>query len=773
METLDMTQRHPLDKVIRRLDLDWSPSRLEADERIVTVDARAGEVLAKKPLIGFKRDVRRYLVSTRSRAETCRGPVCRIKSPMTLLSLEFEVSYEPRCEKGNEDKLALAVASGDQPSSVVDRFIADRLQDFVDRESASARDVCLEFPQLRGFLQSFVADRARNELGLTLELTIAPRLEKELQTIPVEMNSFPVRVCDQDQQVDLKLATELEVDPENRIRALLYLQHQQMTDPPDVVVRQVIRKILAEEVTFHAFSYDLKGTVRSRLIEALNSRLLTEGRKVTFLRLEPGSETKELSPEIPQMEHTVECRIADCEDVIPIKHRLKLTLRDLGRFRASSIPDLKVWAIARLDEITRDVLFERRYLDVLLDFSPDEAEIKARMERAAHEIGYTVRQLIAVPALKPLSWKEEGFLLEEIKDTFATRDSRIDVGLNVVVKGKIGDLRDPRLQRYLNPRSRLLENIRDLVLRETRKMIHGVSPEHFYMRFAYSDDPAEPAVREMIETRISSVLSELYGIEDIGVIPKPLETDLTKRLDLLRQGPHKLVVACAPLNRGGEEVNYRIDFDILGVPPESWYVFRAKSYASTEEELNMIREVIAEDVKSKLQIAPKEILQFTEMGRYHDLAEVIQRSVREKVERVFGLRIQLINMNRLSTYGEQKSRDAVKHAIDTSMETGKEILANKRTDLALLYDQRSEMIKAGIENDDHNLMVLEERIRKLEQEISPDQMARGQQEVKALLPDTSGDSRFEEWKRLALASASNEPMADRPLLPGKEDDEVS
>jgi hypothetical protein len=773
METPDMTQSHPLDKVIRCLDMDWSPSRLEADERIVTIDARAGEVLAKKPLLGFKRDVRRYLVSTRGRTEKCQGPVCRIKSPVTLLSLEFEVNYEPRCEKGNEDRMALALSRGQQPSSVVERFITDRVHDFVDRENASAHDVCLEFPQLRGFMQSFVSESARSELGLTLELTIVPRLEKELKTVPVELNSFPVRVCDQDEQVDLKVSTELEVDPENRMRALLYLQHQQIADPADVVVRQVIRKMLAEEVTFHAFSYDLKGKVRSRLIEALNLRLRTEGRKVTFLRLEPGPQTKEPSPEIPQIEHTVDCKIADCEDVIPIKHRLKLILRDLGRFHGSGIRDLAAWVTTRLDEITRDVLFERRYLNVLLDFVPDEAEIKSRMEREAHEIGYTVRQLVAVPALEPLRWKEEGFLLEDIEGTFGTRDSRIDVRLNVVVKGKIGDLRDPRLQRFLSPRSRLLESIRELVLRETRQMIHGVSPEHFYMRFAYSDDPAEPAVREMIETRIGTVLSELYGIEDLGVIPKPLETDLTKRLDLLQRGPHKLVVTCAPLDRGGEEVSYRIDFDVLGVPAEGWYVFRTKSYDSTEAELEMVREVIAEDVKSKLQVAPKEIVQFTELGRYQDLSQVIQRSVREKVERVFGLRIQIINMNRLATYGEQKSKDAVKYAIDTSMETGKEILANKRADLALLYGKRSEMINSGVEGDDPILADLEQRIRKLEQEIAPDQMERGQQEVKSLLPAPTEGSRAEEWKRLALANPSVDPVTDRVRLTGEVDEKAS
>jgi hypothetical protein len=753
-----MSPSNSLEKVIRRLEPP--PERLETDERVVIFDAHAGKVLTKKPLISIGRDIHCYLVSTRRQTEKCQGPVCRIKSPVTLLSMEVEVTYEPLCEKGNEERLVAALAKGQQPAAVVDRFIADRVQDFVARESGAARDVCLEFPQLQGFLQSFVAERARYDLGLTLDLTIDPRLEKELKTISVEIDFFPVRVCDQDEQVDLKLSTELEVDPENKMRALLF--YHQMTSPADLV-RQVVSKTLAEEVTLHAFSYELKGKVRSRLIEALNLRLGPEGRKVTFLRLERTA-ADEPSAGVPEMEHTVDCRIAECEDVIPIKHRLKLTLRDLGRFRSSGVRDLTAWVTARLEEITRDVLFERRYLDVLLDFAPDEAEIKVRMEREAHEIGYTVKQLVAAPELEPLRWRDEGFLLENIEGNFGTRDSRIDVGLKVVIKGKITDLRNPKLQKYLTPRSRLLERIGELVLRETRQIIHDVSPEHFYMRFAYSENPKEQAVREMIETRIALVLSDFFGIEDVGVIPKLLETELTKRLDALRHKTHSLEVACAPLNRSGEEVNYRIDFDILGVPSNGWYFFLSKSHASEEEEhLKMICEVIAEDVKSKLQVAPKEILQFTEMGRYHDLTQVLQRSVRAKVEGVFGLSVQIINMNRLATYGETTSKHAVEHAIYTSLETGKKILENKRDDLLKLYAERSRMIGTDIESDDPILTDLEQRIRKLEQQISPDQMERGQQEVKTLLPAPTEDSKAEEWKRLALAT----PLADPATVPAR------
>jgi hypothetical protein len=511
--------------------------------------------------------------------------------------------------------------------------------------------------------------------------------------------------------------------------------------------------------------------VRSRLIETLNARLWEQGRKVTHLKLESPA-VRDQFRGIPEIEHTVGCKIADCDDLILVTHRLHLSLRDLGRFRVAGIQDLENWATARLEEITKDVLFERRYRNLLDDFNPLVLEIKARMEREVERIGHTVKQLVTAPDLEPLRWRD-GFLLDDIEGTFGTRDSRIDVRLKIVVKGKIVDLRNPRLQKYLVPRSRLFDDIKEVVLRETRQRIHAVSAEHFYMRFAYSDDPEQPAVRETLETAIAAVLAERFAVEDIGVIPKPLETDLTKRLERLCQGPHKLEVACTPLNRGGEEVKYRIDFDVLGVPPEGWYVFRAKSYASPEEELDKVREVIAEDVKSKLQVAPREILQFTDLGRYHDLSQVIQRSVRDKVERVFGLRIQIINMNRLATYGETRRKEVTEHAIDASMKTGIAIASSKQADLEMLYEMRQDMIHEELDRDDPKLAEVERRIEHLERELSPDQFARGQQEVKALLPGRSGNSRSEEWKRLALGEEPAQPPSEPARLAEPAEEEAS
>jgi hypothetical protein len=765
---------HPLEKIIRRLDPGWPPAQLDPDERLVLLDVATGKTLDKKPLLSL-REIRGYLVNTQRNPVECEGPVCSIKSPETRLAMDVACRYEARCEKGDEKKLVAALARGDHAAALVDRFIADRVVDFVAGETAVGRDVCVDFLTLRGPLQAFIADRARSELGLILEVQVHPRPDpdRDLTAIPVRTELFPARVCDQDDQVEIRLATELEIDLSRRMRAVLF-HHQ--SGGLEEAVRQVVRRVLADETTLHAFTYELTTTVRRRLLEAVNQRLAEEGRRISFLQLESRA-GGDPAAGLGEIERAVTCKIADCTESIVVRHRLQLSLCDLGRFRSAGVGDLRTWVTERLEEITRDVLFDRRYLDLLLSFAPDEAQIKSRMEREVARIGYTVRQLVTAPALEPLRWRE-GLAIPDVDETFATFDSRIDVGLVIVVHGKIVDLRHPNLQRYLVPHSRLVDDVREAVLRETRRIMHRISPERFYMRFAYSDVAGEEAVRELLEGQLSALLAERFAIEDLSVTVKPKETELTRRLERLQRGLHTVEVTCTPLNRSGEEVTYRIDFDVLGVAPDGWYLFLAKGQPPSPEgangarqvrpeevELGRIREVIAEDVKSKVQIAPREILQFADLGRYRDLIEVLQQSVRRKVESVFGLVVRIINMNRLATFGEQRRGEAVAHAITTSLETGEKILEQKKSDLKLLYEKRSGMLKSDLlDMNDETVAFLEGRISALEKEVAPDQLGRGQDEVKVLFTDAAALSPADEWKRMAMGAPALSPPSEQGRL---------
>lgn len=705
-----MSQTYPLDGVIRRSEPALSQSDLDPEERLVIFDAKARRVLPKKPVLSWGKDLRFFVVSLHRHPVECQGPVLLVKSITTRSSFNLECSYEAYCERGNEEKLVAAVHRGEHPAAVVNQFLSDRFQDFVGKQRDVGRDVCLEFVQLRAEIESHLEGRACDELGITLDVFLRPQLEPKLGPVPIKTGFFPVRVRDHDKEFHVKVEAELAVDEAEKMRAFL-AYHQ--VNALEETVRRCVRQFLQEEVTFHAFSYEFNGSIRERLVGVINAHLREHGRKVSFLRLE-SPVIQAAAAGLREIEHTVECGIRDCQDRVRVSHRLQMSLCDLGRFRSSGIEDLEKWTRSRLDEITRGALFEKKYVDLLLGFGPQESEIKARMEREAEGIGHAVRQLIVIPDLDPLTWKD-GILLDKNDDSYATQDSRVEVGLNVVVHLKIERLDNEKITRYLTPQSRIRDDIQDAIRKQTRRIMHGIDPESFYMHFSHTDDPNGQPVKEVIESGVAQALVGQFGIDEIHVLAKPLETDLTKRLGALQQGPHMLQVTSLPLRSGGkrEEVTYRMYFDVLGVHEKGWHTFRLKSFASPEEELERIKEILREDIRGVLDTVPSDYLQYSDVKIKQELERIFATTIL-KIVRTFGVVIAIVSLRREATRGEVAEHEVLagdievnKRAALKAAESGAEARLDQ---LEMLERKEHELIEAGSESDDVELREVRRRI---------------------------------------------------------------
>ncbi|HKH43969.1 MAG TPA: hypothetical protein VKM72_04820 [Thermoanaerobaculia bacterium] len=740
-----MSQVCPLDSLIRRLDPASLPDRPEPDERLVVFDARKGQTLSKKPIVTIGRDIRYYLVSTRARKVEVSGPICKLKSRTTGLTLEITVAYEARCEPGNEERLVQALWRKEHPAAALDDLLTRWVEELSLAPEHAAQDLCIDFSVFELELRALLTRRAAQEAGLVLEPTLRPLLEDKLETLRLHTDFFPIRVRDFDEEANIKLTTDVAVDPENRIRALLsYRQLHQI----ETTVKEVVCRTLADEITLHQLCYETKTRARELLVAAINQRLHAEGRKITFLQLDSPL-FEQLPPKLRELSYTATCNSRDHQG-IRVEHQLQILLQDLGSFRTSRVGDLERWTEQRLQLFTQELLFDRSYVHLLLDFGCDEKEIKSRMQEELAAIGCAVKQLIVIPDLEPLTWRH-GIQLDKNENSYLTHDSRVEVRLNVVVKGKIVKLEDERLASYLRPESRLLEDIREVIDKETQHIMHGIDPERFYMRFQYTSQDGEQPVRTVIEDRVKAALVERFVIEDISVIAKPLETDLTKRLSKLLEGPHSLEVSCFPLNdpSQGEQVIYRIDFNVEGVHEHGWYTFCAKSFPSFDEELARIREVMAQDIRSKIELAPREYRQFNDLGVLRQIEKVIHESAQRKVVEAFGLCVSVVTVTRKATAGEEEANAAMNHARETALGAGRLLLESKAEELDELTTKKRDLLKAGVDNDDPELQAVQERIRVLEAEVTPDQLDRGRREVGTLLPGASGKPGT-DWAQLAL-----------------------
>jgi hypothetical protein len=175
---------------------------------------------------------------------------------------------------------------------------------------------------------------------------------------------------------------------------------------------------------------------------------------------------------------------------------------------------------------------------------------------------------------------------------------------------------------------------------------------------------------------------------------------------------------------------------------------------------------MAQDIKSKVELAPREYRQFTDLSVQRQIEQVIHASTRRKVIEVFGLCVSVVTVTRKATPGEEDANAAMSHARETALSAGRLLLESKAEELDELTTKRRQLVRAGVDKDDPELQAVQDRIRELEAEVTPEQLGRGRREVSALLPETSGGT---DWAQLAL----RDPLHRKKLAAAPTEEEAS
>lgn len=161
-----MSQIYPLDSVIRAVDCSKPPDLYSSSEKLVIIDAKTGDILAKKPLMSF-REIRCYVVSTQKEAENDVLDDSKVKDLATARAISLNITYQASCESGKEQDLVKALFKGDNPGAVVEQFIRQCLQDFVrDNKNNGINFIDGYFQGLKEKAQDYISQRANQEINL-------------------------------------------------------------------------------------------------------------------------------------------------------------------------------------------------------------------------------------------------------------------------------------------------------------------------------------------------------------------------------------------------------------------------------------------------------------------------------------------------------------------------------------------------------------------------------------------------------------------------------
>jgi len=676
-----MNQSLNLNEVIRLVTLEEA-NRIrrginQSNDKVVRIDMKNGEILYKKPLFGFRRYIRYYWVSTQKIAEASVDVT--IKDFSSNLSIIIHLFYEVKCEKGKEEKVVLSLYRGNYPIVVFNQIIQGKVQEFIAMKRKSGVNPVLEYFHYQEELKRYLVEEIKQIVGLDMEVILTLKNEEKLDTLMIKSDEFIVRVRDCDDELKLKFEATINVSEKNRIYAILNYPY---LNELDSFIREKIKRFILENILLHDFVYGLHHSVKNRLISILNSELELKGRKIAWLRLDglTGSATAENTLNIY---HTVNCDIKDYSKKIEVEHRLLMQLDDIGKYKANKREiSLNDWVKEKLNEITRNALFEKRYIDILLDFEKVEKDrealkiIKTEMRQFSESIGYSVKHLIVEPNMKPLIIKRDGFLVQKVGE-FSTLNNRVNVKLDIVVTGKLNDL--SKIPHYITPDKDIIHEMEQVIYYEAEKQMHNVDPQKFYMPFKYPD---EESIEDILKMVIEERLQKIFFAGDVTVIIKRMETDVIQRiLNLINSNPYQIYVDVIPLRGGGiqEKVTFEVEFLVETV--SRWNTFIYKNFESYDHEIERIKQALNSNIAGNFQTVPFEVLKYTKHDNSRKLLEVARTS-QAKIASIFGLDIIISDVRRKATMTESAQQKILTEKVRT--QTDQEIaIIGKEKDVTL------------------------------------------------------------------------------------------
>jgi len=534
-----------------------------------------------------------------------------------------------------------------------------------------------------------LSTRAIAEIGLNLTASIQLEAESTaLGPIVIPSVHFPVRFKDYNEEQDLKLEAEVHVNPDKKIFAQLYVSRNNEIEE---LIKARTREYFATSVSLHTFrAAGERAYLERELRKYLDIFISPYGRQLAFVSL--GS-TDELDDAFFEAKKDVKFEdIQEYDKPVVIMNTVQMILRDYALYKNSGAKSLAVWIDENLTSVIREVLFGKRYIDLLIGFGPLEKEIKEELSAKAESIGYGIRHLITVPDLPPYDWLENFDV--ELEREYETNMPKFPVKLGVIVTARIRRLQD--IESYLNRRQDVPKLMREAIESEVRHFLHKVDPERFYMRFSYTEPEEEElaieqALRDLIERR----LEEKFNAEIISVVFKMRDTAITDVWSNLEKSEGELLIRL-PSFSDVEGVTYKARVRVEAIHGRGWNRFRTSS-----PEIGKICERLSEHVLSQLGTFANADLVYTHLEGQRQVEKVIETLAKKYAVDEFGLVIRVTNIRREATDIETDERVRILGLLE----------ARKKLEAGRILE-----ITGG--GSSENISLLEERIAKIDKELS-------------------------------------------------------
>ncbi len=597
-------------------------------------------------------------------------------------TLAIVISYQVRCEPGNEPSTALALAgNGDEPQEAFERLLESWVCEFADSYDDGRQDFIDNFEYAREGMGRYLKEKAQSTVGLDLNLDLIAEGESDVDTIQISDFVVSARPHDGDENIDFRIAVDLEVADGGRIKAVVGRQGQKEFEE---IIRRVVREtIRRSDLDDLYFNFDSK--VRPGLRRTIDDAVAPEGRHLASFSVRRDN-VDQTPKQVVEIDMPLKIPLREAPATVAVTHRMRLNLNSITNFRLLNIPpkEFKDWVEERLTDASRNVLFNKAFADLVKDFDLDEAAVGQAINKTMAEAGYDVKMYMILPELEAVRLQKDGFEFA-IKGDFSTSDPRVSAGVNIAVRGRIPDLAADAIQRRLKPPSAvagtsgvdtsLSQEIVRAATNAVQWSIHRLRPDLFYRYFDVpyasreieQDDSAPKipllegdTVNAFLRREVEAALRKEFAAGNIEVLPRIDQNDLTRRIVQLCQGQRTLEIDVVPVADGGDAypVTFQVRYKIDGLVENGWSAFQSNAGFAEQTEsgdIDISREVaeitgaLEQTVRDKLRVVPAAALHYRDYATKKKIDALIESDIKDCAASGFGLNIQVISIGREMT----------------------------------------------------------------------------------------------------------------------------
>ncbi|HEV7402522.1 MAG TPA: hypothetical protein VGO11_06340, partial [Chthoniobacteraceae bacterium] len=519
-----------------------------------------------------------------------------------------------------EDLIKGLVLPGKQPYAVLSEQIGNWLSEFMLQQRPADADPLAHFsPALREECAAFISDQALSWYGLRIAITL--RLpEEDLELPPFVIDLTEVLVNDDEEPLRSKLELKLRAPekPEDKEYASQHLP------PLEKLKTEIATKAMEwfrTDCSLEEFCYDVP-SLRPKLEAHLKTYIEGKLRMRLFYFRLTCTVPFEKEWQVPET-YEVACTLHPGEIKVQVQHNLLLERLNIATFRKANIADLGAWIKNTLESKTRVAFFEKKYVDVVIDFETLSDKIKSDVKKSLNHIGFDAQQHITVPGDGQMrEWIDKTLSFDTGPVSFRTRDAKVEYRLSTQARVTFIDFE--RVKNYLQPGDYLRNEFKRIATEAAAEKLRTLTPEDLYLHFtddlagmdgtnatvppASENKKEERSLETEVKNQITEVLFQKFNARTDNITLTAEPSELTNLYSAIRPARnHSLVITIEARGHMGESLEYAIDYRIVSIA--AWDKFQelctntrgADEAAKAKEIMEAIDQMLRNPAASKLQ----------------------------------------------------------------------------------------------------------------------------------------------------------------------------